>query len=255
MNLINNAHDAMENVDNPRITIKLASFQPDDAFMKKKPYFKADKQYAHLSIEDNGCGISKKDREHIFEPFYTTKEEGKGTGLGLAMVYGAVKTHSGFIEVDSKKGKGATFHLFLPLIPKLETLPEPEVRKDITVGHGEVILLADDEEYVRETSAEVLEDIGYKVLQACNGAEALDIFEACKEDISLAILDVIMPRVGGVQLANRIRETNPDMPVIFVTGYDKDNVFNDRAIIPNSEILKKPVQFEALSHSIRKLLD
>ncbi len=255
MNLINNARDALEGVENPRIDIRLAPFHPDDVFMLTHRYFKADEHYAHLRVGDNGCGMSKKQVEHIFEPFYTTKEVGKGTGLGLAMVYGAIKTHDGFIEVDSEKGKGTTFHLYLPLIEQDEASFASAQKKHSIEGRGELILLADDEPYVRETCAEVLEAMGYRVLQASDGLEVMEIFEADKGNIVLAILDVVMPHVGGKQLAERIRQVKPDMPIIFVTGYDIEHTLNGDACMPNSEILTKPVQFEVLSHSIRKFLD
>jgi len=134
-NFVNNARDAVENVVEPSINIRLASFQTDEAFIENHPDVKAG-AYAHLSVEDNGIGIPQKQLEHLFEPFFTTKEQGKGTGLGLAMVYGALKTHHGFVEVDSIKGKGSTFHVYIPLLKKAALAAEPAQATDASLGRG-----------------------------------------------------------------------------------------------------------------------
>ncbi|MDX8410517.1 MAG: PAS domain S-box protein [Mariprofundaceae bacterium] len=253
MNLVNNAREAVEGVDEPRILVRLESFQPDDAYINKRAYFKPGR-YAHLSVEDNGCGIPEDQIEHVFEPFFTTKEVGMGSGLGLAMVYGAMKTHRGFVEVESTEGKGSTFHIYLPLLePKEITAVLPQ-QGNAAKGHGETILLADDEEDVREAFVEVLKTLGYKVLKARDGLEALELFKAHQGEIALAMLDVVMPQCGGILLAKRIRKINPDVPVIFMTGYDKEHVLGSGEQIQNSDAITKPFHFEVLSRSIRHLL-
>ncbi|MDX8412026.1 MAG: response regulator [Mariprofundaceae bacterium] len=254
MNLITNARDAVEGVDDPRIIVRLEPFQPSEAFLERREYFKVGR-YAHLSVEDNGHGIPEDKVEHVFEPFFTTKEVGKGTGLGLAMVYGAVKTHHGFVEVESIEGKGSTFHIYLPLLVS-EGVAAASVKKEaVALGQGETILLADDEPHVREAFAEVLESLGYKVLTAKDGVGALEAFNTHQQDIALVMLDVVMPHCGGTLLAKRIRKVNPDVPVIFVTGYDKEHVLGSGEQIQNSDAISKPFQVDVLSHSIRKLLD
>jgi len=249
-----NARDAGEDVDAPSINIRLASFHADDAFIENHPYFKVG-AYAHLSVEDNGIGIPEHQLEHLFEPFFTTKAVGKGTGLGLSMVYGAIQSHEGFIEVDSKQGRGSTFNTYIQLLEGAEE----EVSVDDPDGpaecKGEMILLADDEQIVREVMAEILESTGYRVLQANDGLEAMELFTAHKQDIDLALLDLVMPHCGGMPLAKRIRSTNPDVPVLFLTGYDKEHVLHGEAPMPNSEILTKPVNFDLLSQRIRQMLD
>ncbi|MDQ6950027.1 MAG: PAS domain S-box protein [Mariprofundales bacterium] len=254
MNLINNACDAVEGVDDPCITIRLKMFSPDKDFAKAHPDATA-ASYVHLSVEDNGCGIPKPLHEHLFEPFFTTKEQGKGTGLGLSMVYGAITSHHGFVELDSAPNKGAAFHIYLPLLEQQQAseLTTP-AQTEASAGHGELILLADDECCVRETTAEVLEMLGYEVLEATDGLKALELCEKRRDDISLALLDVVMPHCGGMQLAEKIRAFQPDMPVIFMTGYDKQHVLGGDAPLANSEILTKPVNFDDLSHRIRQLL-
>jgi len=260
MNLINNACDAVAWVDGPCVTFRLEAFHADDAFIDMHPYFSAE-HYAHLSVEDNGCGIPEDQIEHIFEPFFTTKEVGKGTGLGLSMVYGALKTHHGFTEVESIWGRGTTFHLYIPLLEFKGIVAKPPLAEaeGIEQGQGETILLADDEEQVREIMAKVVESFGYRVIQVRNGLQAMEAFKVRQSEqggeIALAMLDVVMPHLGGIPLAERLREINPAIPVIFMTGYDSAQVFGGREQLENSTILTKPVQFDALCQSIRKLLD
>jgi PAS domain S-box-containing protein len=162
MNLITNARDAVEGVEQPCITVGLECFHANESFAHNRADFKAG-AYAHLSVEDNGCGIPKNKIEHLFEPFFTTKEQGKGTGLGLAMVFGAVKTHEGFVEVDSIMGKGSIFHIYLPLLERNGAASKADKDKEaFEPGHGELILFADDQPQVLETGEEVLESLGYK---------------------------------------------------------------------------------------------
>jgi len=254
MNLLNNACDAVEDEDGPCISVRLEAFHPDNASIEAHSYFK-DEAYAHLSVEDNGCGIPERQIKHLFEPFFTTKEQGKGTGLGLSMVFGAIKTHHGFIEVDSIEGKGSTFHVYMPLLAQKAIAPVASLEQETVRGHGELILLTDDEKIVRKTTAEVLEAMGYRVLQATDGLKAIEIFKVHQEEIAIALLDVVMPHCGGVPLAKRIREIKPDVPVIFMTGYDKDHVLDDDEDVPNSKMLTKPVKFDVLSHLMHRLLD
>ncbi len=254
VNLVNNARDAVDGVDEPSISIRLASFQTDDAFIENHPYFKAG-TYAHLSVEDNGIGIPEHQLEHLFEPFFTTKEQGKGTGLGLSMVYGAMKTHHGFVEVESIKGKGSSFHIYIPLLEKAALAADSVQAIEPIHGQGELILLADDEQVVRNVMTEILESMGYRVLQAKDGLEAMELFTAHEQDLALALLDVVMPHCGGMPLAKRIRTINPDVPVLFLTGYDKEHVLHGETLMPNSEMLTKPVNFDRLSQRIRQMLD
>ncbi len=253
-NLVNNARDAVEGADKPCITITLAPFRVDADFIENHPYFKAG-SYARLSVADNGMGIAERHLEHLFEPFFTTKEQGKGTGLGLSMVYGAVKTHHGFVEVESEKGKGSSFHMYIPLLESKDIAAEPEQRQQAVQGRGELILLADDEQIVREVIAEVLESMGYRVIMAADGLEAFEIFKAHEQEISIALLDIIMPHLGGAQLAGQIRALKPELPVIFLTGYDKEHALRGKDAMENSRMFTKPVNFDDLSHSIRKVLD
>ena len=184
------------------------------------PYFKVG-DYAHLSIEDKGSGLSEQQMEHMFEPFFTTKEQGKGTGLGLAMVYGAIKTHGGFIEAERIEESGTIFHIYLPSTQGHKTVNATTQNFESVQGHGEVILLVDDQDDLLEIGKEILESLGYQALKATNGKLATEVIEEDPEKVDLIILDVVMPVMGGSEAAKCIRQINSNIPIIFSTGYDK----------------------------------
>jgi PAS domain S-box-containing protein len=250
MNLINNARDAIEEVDDPCITVRLEAFYADDAFVESRANLKTG-VFAHVSVSDNGCGIPEDQSKHLFEPFFTTKEQGKGTGLGLAMVFGAVKTHHGFVEVDSIEGEGATFHIYIPLLEPEDIVAQSEhAGQPEEAGHGETILLVDDEQCIVETGQEVLESLGYRVLVASNGQQAVEMFEAHSEDIDLCIFDIVMPVMGGDKAAEYIRRIRPEIKIIFSTGYDK----NLQSSLVNETVLNKPFSIVEMSQMIRQQL-
>ncbi|MFQ5356596.1 MAG: ATP-binding protein, partial [Mariprofundaceae bacterium] len=249
MNLINNARDALEGVDQACITIRLESFQTDDAFIETHPYFEAG-AYAHLSVADNGMGIPEHQLEHLFEPFFTTKEQGKGTGLGLSMVYGAIETHHGYVEVDSIKGKGSTFHIYIPLIEQKNIVAAAVDKEEAPEGNGELILLADDSPQIIAMGREVLESLGYRVETAMDGRQAVETFEADAGEIDLCIFDVVMPVMSGDKAAQAIRAIDPDIKIIFSTGYDK----NLQTGMEKEAVLSKPFRIEEMSQMIRQQL-
>jgi len=249
MNLVNNARDALEGRDSPSIAISLDLFQPDDAFIEKHVYFKHG-DYAHLSVVDNGCGVPEAQVAHLFEPFFTTKEEGKGTGLGLAMVFGAVKSHQGFIEVDSSEGVGTHFDIYLPIHQAQADVVISNEEQEAVEGHGELILLVDDQEQIISTGKEVLESLGYRVITAINGKQAIATFESQQDEIKLVILDVIMPEMGGHDAAEQIRQISPNVNVIFSTGYDK----NTQQDLKHEIVLSKPFSIVEMSHLIQNNL-
>lgn len=252
INLLNNARDAVFDIKQPKISFSLNLFTVNTEFKKKHPHIK-EELFARLSVEDNGHGISDEDVRHIFEPFFTTKEVGQGTGLGLSMVYGSVQTHGGIIEVDSKKGKGTSFHIYLPLCHEDKPVIE-ETEGDIISGGGETILLVDDELVLRESIGEVLNSLGYTVLLAADGEEALAIFTANTDAIDAVISDLVMPQMGGAELAKHVLKGNAQMPIILATGYDKGWAL--KAVEKNDRvyILHKPFSFEELSKLLRTVL-
>ncbi|PIW44469.1 MAG: hypothetical protein COW18_12950 [Zetaproteobacteria bacterium CG12_big_fil_rev_8_21_14_0_65_54_13] len=253
MNLINNARDALEGVENPRIDIRLAYLHTDPDFRHAYPHATHD-NYAHLSIADNGCGIPEHAIKHLFEPFFTTKEPGKGTGLGLAMAFGAVQTHNGFIDVESTPGKGSVFHIYLPIEEDREITPELAEDGQPEIGHGETILLVDDEPYVIETGKEVLESLGYRVLAARDGKTAVDLFRANCEKIALVMMDVVMPGLSGAKAAEQIRQISPGIKVLFCSGYDKEAALPRDLSSDDTPFLSKPYNVAALSKAIKKQL-
>jgi CheY-like chemotaxis protein len=207
--------------------------------------------YARLSVADNGLGIAPENLERIFEPFFTTKDVGEGTGLGLAMVYSIVQAHGGLVEVDSQLGEGTTFHLYLPLAKK-EARSRASASGRVPHGHGELILLADDEPDVRNSVAEVIGRLGYRVLVADDGEQAWAMFRAHRADIALAILDVVMPGLSGVEAVQRMRGLNPGLPIILATGYDAGDELAHAEV---SRVLTKPFRVDVLARAIRKALD
>ena len=249
MNLINNARDALEHRENPCIKVCLQPFYADESFSRKHINCKVG-NYACLCIEDNGQGIEERHIKHLFEPFFTTKPEGKGTGLGLAMVFGAVERHKGFIHVNSEIGKGTTFHIYLPLL-KVAYEYNPNKTSSIVKGNGETILLVDDQQQVIETIQEVLESLGYQVLTASNGEDAVRLFKLHSRSINLLILDVVMPVMGGYEAAKEIRAIQPHAKIIFATGYDK----NKQSKLGNEDVISKPFSISELSQLIRQKLD
>ncbi|ATX79476.1 PAS domain S-box-containing protein [Mariprofundus aestuarium] len=262
MNLLSNAVDAVAGIPHPTIRCSLTPFEADQLFIENHPELK-DRSFACISIKDNGYGMPSDVVDKIFEPFFTTKEVGKGTGLGLAMLYGAMQTHNGAIEVESEVNKGTDFRIYLPISNvERETKPDEQYPSN-EIGRGRRILLVDDEESVRSTISEVLSSMGYHVIEAGNGKEALDLFKAQQNldlfkvpqnRIDLIISDVIMPVMGGPDLLGAARLLDDKVPVILVTGYDKDHVIDQEIKYERCQVLNKPVDFDQLSQSIQEMI-
>ncbi len=250
LNLITNARYAVRGCSQPEIQVSLAVVQPDKKWRLKYPALPND-PFVQLTVADNGCGINLEIQNRIFDPFFTTKKVGEGTGLGLAMVYGTVQSHHGVIEVESEQGKGCAFHVWLPLIDDHQ-LSSADTEQQIIMGKGETILLADDEPAVREVTQELLESMGYYVLAATDGMQAVQLFEQHHNEIKLALLDVVMPQLSGVDAARRMRELAPVLPVVFQTGYGEDQVQED---MTSSCVLTKPIDIPELSCILRQLLE
>lgn len=250
MNLLNNACDAVAGVIKPRIECEV-TFQDMPLALRKKPLGVLAEKVGVLKVSDNGCGISSDAQDNIFEPFFTTKDVGQGTGLGLSMVYGSIQRHGGIIEVESQLGEGTCFSIYFPLSRDFVEKEEAEI---IVHGNQEKVLLVDDDIAMLETTSEVLRNLNYEVLEAANGAVALDIFKEENESISLVLTDVMMPQVGGIALAKAIRLLNAEVPVIFVTGYDKHKIMEGDAKMANSKVLNKPFSFELLSQTLNSMI-
>ena len=250
LNLLVNASHALEGRDAPAITVSMHRYEPDDDFLFVHREIE-NKPLLCMIIADNGCGISKANLEHVFEPFFTTKEEGKGTGLGMAMVYGSMQNHGGAIDIESEEGIGTQMKLYFPL-PESTAAADKTETVEVIRAKDEVILLADDNENVREVMQEVLQDFGYRVLSAENGKQALMMFVDYASEIKLALLDIVMPVMGGIDVAKRLRELNPDLPILFLSGYEKGISPSDKSEMANIAVLTKPIDLAALSHHIHK---
>ena len=235
------------------INLTLEKFNADDSFVQSHEDF-VPGSYSHLIVKDNGCGIPRANLEHLFEPFYTTKEVGKGTGLGLAMVFGAITSHKGIIKVESEEGKGTGFHVYLPLIEANEANPESS-SGEAEEGLGETILIVDDNDTVRENYKAILTSLNYNVIEASNGLEAVDVFIRHQNEVMLIISDLVMPKLGGFEAIKQMEKVRSDVKVIFVTGYDKDEAMKDEGYSENYAVLSKPYSIESLSRAIRKKLD
>lgn len=208
--------------------------------------------YIHLSVKDDGCGIAPADIERIFEPYFTTKGPGGGTGLGLAVVHGIVKDHGGAVKVESEQGAGSVFHVYLPRTTSM-LVPTP-VPGDTPRG-SESILLVDDEAGIVKAYGELLRKLGYSVEDKTNGLEALEIFQSCPDRFDLVITDQTMPRMTGIELARQIRSIRPDVPVILCSGYDE--MINRKAAEEAGicRLLSKPLLVRDVAVTIREVLD
>lgn len=249
LNLYVNAWQAMPGGGD--LFLKTANCTDKD--IKGKLYNPIKGNYVKLMITDSGVGMSKKVQTQIFDPFFTTKEMSRGTGMGLASVYGIIKNHGGYIEVDSKKGKGTTFTIFLPASEK-KFSKEKNLRKELLTGKG-TILLVDDEDMIIETGEQILKILGYKVLVARSGKEALNIYKQHKDNIDMIILDMIMPNMGGGETFNRIKKINPGVKVLLSSGYSIEGEADKILKQGCNGFLQKPFNIIELSQKIREIID
>ena len=252
MNLVVNARDAMPR--GGKLVISTANLFLESPLDERELTIPPGR-YATLKIADNGCGMDEAILSRIFEPFYTTKEKGKGTGLGLATVYGIVKQSNGFIRVESAPGVGTAFTVYLPEAVKEEddAKEEPQSAGNQGLTGKETILLVEDEEVVRELAIESLQKYGYTVLAASNGDKALSICEKYKEKIDLLITDLVMPGMNGIELARRFLDFRPDIPVLFMSGYSEDAVEHLKDMTQRQSFLSKPITPTTLSRKVREM--
>ncbi len=253
MNLAVNARDAMHGEG--KLSIKTANVILDDEYCKAHMGV-VPGPYVMISVSDTGQGMDNECLGHIFEPFYTTKAKGKGTGLGLATVYGIVKRHNGFIDCESKPGHGATFKIYFPAVKAEEPIPVDATEEASPRGGTETILVVDDDVTVRSLMEHMLSRSGYNVLTAGNGGEALDLYSDCSGKISLVILDIIMPEMGGQECLRRIFQINPKAKILIATGVPPDDERVKLAIDNGvTEVMHKPVKYKNLLRTVRDSLD
>ncbi len=252
INLAVNACDAM-----PRggeLRLETSNVVLDESFTSKNPGSKTG-EYVRLSVSDTGTGMDEEVQKHLFEPFFTTKEQGKGTGLGLATAYGTVKQHHGYIAVESEVSKGTTFSIYLPRshgraergLTRLPRKPRDSV--------GETILVVEDEPQVRRAMVRILKRLGYAILQAANGDDALRVAENEQGTIDLVLTDIVMPTMGGTDLVAKLSKLRPEIAVLFVSVYPRGSLTEDGELDADAEFLRKPFEPDALANKVRDILD
>jgi CheY-like chemotaxis protein len=251
MNLAANARDAMPT--GGRLTIETANVALGQTYAQLHPDAQPGR-YVLLAVSDTGCGMDGPTRARLFEPFFTTKGPGRGTGLGLATVYGIVKESGGHVDVYSEPGCGTTVKVYLPLAEEEAPAPAPKVEPPLIPGK-ETVLLAEDEDALRAFTGQLLQDLGYTVLAAGDGKEALEVSARHRGPISLLVSDVVMPRMGGSQLAERLRVSRPGLRVLFVSGYADDAVVRHGVLRADAAFLQKPFTPNGLAAKLREVLD
>ena len=254
MNLCTNAHHAMGN-KNGRLTITLDTVEDKDLRSIPRSGRSSSERFARLSITDTGPGISPEIKERIFDPYFTTKPLGKGTGLGLAVVSGIVKKHRGFLRLDSSPGAGTTFHVFLPLVSSEDTVSEAVKMPDKLPGGSEKIMLVDDEPAILYSMKSILSMQGYQVFVFPDGLSAFKAFQLQPETYDLIITDMAMPHMTGDRLSRKILETRSDIPIVICTGFHESFGPDDAHNIGIRKYLKKPVLGPDLCKIIRELFD
>ncbi|HXW17441.1 MAG TPA: response regulator [Candidatus Acidoferrales bacterium] len=252
MNLCVNARDAMP--DGGLITVRTRNTEFDEEFCRKNPQARPGRQVL-LSVSDTGVGMDATTLDRVFEPFFTTKGPSKGTGLGLATAYGIVKQHGGLVLVDSEVGKGTTFRIFLPVSRDSSVHSNPSSAGIAASGGTETILVVEDHEGLRDLARETLAHLGYNVVVATDGEEALELFRKNAGKIDLALLDVMLPRLSGVDVYDRIRAVKPRLPVIFATGYTTAGTLASRLESSGCLVILKPYSRGELAKRIRETLE
>ncbi len=253
MNLATNARDAMPR--GGRLHISTQAVDVRDGSEGQYELARPGK-YARISVSDTGVGIEGKILGRVFEPFFTTKEVGKGTGLGLAMIYGAIKQHNGSILVTSNPGKGTTFSIYLPILMDAHQGEENGLAATVPCSRGnEMVLVAEDEEIVRSFIKNILEKAGYKTIVAADGEEALEKIGKYREDISLILSDVIMPKKNGREILDEAKRINPSTKAVFISGYT-ENFMQEKGIFEEGmDFITKPFQKDILLRKVREVLD
>lgn len=254
MNLAINARDAMP--EGGKLTIETANVDLDREYAHKKGVMELQPgPYVMLAISDKGIGMDKETQSHIFDPFFTTKAIGKGTGLGLSTVYGIVKQSNGYIWVYSEPGQGTTFKIYLPRVQGEEALLKKEPGPKELLQGSETVLIVEDDEAVRNLSKKILKQSGYNVLEAQDGEEALMVSRAYEGPLHLLLTDVVMPKMSGRELADRLQALRPEIKILFMSGYTDNAIIRHGTLESDVNFMQKPFTPELLSQRIRRILD
>ncbi len=252
MNLAVNARDAMP--DGGKLTIETSNQELDKEYAGRHARMNPG-SYVMLAVSDTGAGMEDEVLEHLFEPFFTTKAVGKGTGLGLATVYGIVKQSGGYIWVYSEIGQGTIFKIYLPRVDAEADAITKGVSESMNLKGKETVFLVEDEEIVRKLSKQILESCGYTVVEARNGAEALELCKKSDKHFDLLLTDVVMPKMSGRQLVKHITGVRPGIKVLYMSGYTDDSVLRNGVIAAGENFIQKPFTFNTLAGQVREMLD
>ena len=253
LNLATNARDALP--EGGRFSIQAVNVSLDAEFCTRN-MVAAPGEYVRFTVTDNGLGMDEATMKNIFNPFFTTKDIGKGTGLGLTVVYGIIKNHGGYITCDSKPGQGTTFTIYWPVAPDEKMESEQEAaRSEAAVQGSELILVVDDEAAVLDTAAELLGDFGYSVIRAGSGEEALGIYKSKGSQIDLIIMDLGMPGLGGLRTMELLLETDPEVKVVVASGYSSDNQRKEALAAGAAGFVAKPYKINHLVNTIKNVMD
>ncbi|NNG47599.1 MAG: response regulator [Deltaproteobacteria bacterium] len=253
LNLAANARDAMP--DGGKLTIETSN-RDIDGIPGHGDAVEGPGKYVTLTVSDTGCGMDEKTRSRVFEPFFTTKPSGKGTGLGLSTVYGIAKQNGGHIVLESEVGKGTTFTIVLPRVE--EAVVEKDVSERLAVEERrgtETLLLAEDEDLVRDLVRTILTARGYKVLEARNGKESIEIGNTYEGQIHLLITDLVMPNMNGQELSGQLTGIRPGIKTLYMSGYRQDPDNGDEGPFPDAAFVQKPFRPEELARKVRETLD
>ncbi len=251
MNLALNARDAMPDGGDLRFELSRLRLGPGDG---PPCHSMAAGEWVRMAIADTGAGISADVLPHIFEPFFTTKPDGQGTGLGLAQVHGVVEQHGGYVRVESQMGRGTVFSIYLPVLSQLQSSSYAQEDPVLVAGHGEAILVVEDDAAIREALRNSLQQLNYRVLETCDGHQALEVCRS-GEKIDLVLTDMVMPGMGGKELIENLREVAPHLRVVAMTGYVLADALRQLKATGPLEVICKPLDVSTLSSVIRQVLD
>jgi CheY-like chemotaxis protein len=251
MNLALNARDAMTEGGELRINLERTEIEPGGS--PPLPEMGAG-EWIQMTVSDTGTGIPSDVLPHVFDPFFTTKSPGEGSGLGLAQVHGIVGAHEGHIEVQSQVGHGTVFTIYLPALPAHPLETPAQALQSLAKGHGEIILVVEDNATTREALLESLELLNYDVLEAANGQEALAMLEQRSEEIGLVLSDVVMPELGGIALLHTLRERGLSIPVVMLTGHPLEREMEDLRTHGMTDWLPKPPRLGQLAEVVARAL-
>jgi PAS domain S-box-containing protein len=253
MNMVVNARDAMPGTG--KLTIETANVELDKTYFQDRGVESASGPYVMLAVTDNGTGMDEKTRSRVFDPFFTTKEKVGSTGLGLSTVYGIVKQNNGYVWVYTEHGKGTTFKVYFPKVTEDVTAGKEQAKFSGEISGFETVLIVEDNDTLRNLAKNVLQKYGYEILEAENGEKALNVSETHEGPIHLLLTDVVMPKMGGREAADRLQPLYPQMKVIYMSGYTDNTIVRHGVLAPGLNFLEKPFTPEALARKVREVLD